>query len=440
MERGNKVNQIIDAWIQQNGKQGEELAKAIFNSPELALEEVKTAEFLKEYLKKAGFSIESGVAGMSTAFIAKWGSGKPVLGYLAEYDALPGLGQDAVPYRSPRPGPGHGCGHNLLGTGCAVSAAALKQAMTEEHLPGTVIVFGCPAEETLYGKVKMAESGCFDGVDVAIAWHPIGDTKVSEEGHQAIDSKKFRFYGVTAHAAANPEMGRSALDAAELMNVGVNYLREHVPDHVRMHYSYESAGEKPNIVADYAELWYFIRARDRATVDDVSARVDNVARGAALMTGTRVEIEPLTSCEDTLINQPLCEVFYNALQRVAPPVYTQEEYAFARELRKNNGGSDDTPPLKEGLQPLFHHTVPVFGSTDVANVSRVVPTVTITTTCTYNGAPGHHWTVTAMSGMSIGFKGMLYAAQAMAEGARDLILNPQTIVLAKEDFAKNAGK
>ncbi|MBQ9942081.1 MAG: amidohydrolase [Christensenellaceae bacterium] len=433
------MNACIDKWLADHREECWALADDIFNAPELGLEEHKTADYMVAFLKKHGFTVEEGIAGMDTAFKATWGSGKPVLGYLAEYDALPGLGQAPVPYRQPIDGPGHGCGHNLLGAGCAVSAAALKAVMEEEGLPGTVVVFGCPAEEILVGKVVMTDAGCFDDVDVAIAWHPIGDNKVSEEGHQAMDSKIFRFYGTTAHAAANPHMGRSALDACELMNVGVNYLREHVPDHVRMHYAYDAAGTKPNIVPDFAQTSYYIRARDRGTVNDVSARVDEIAKGAAMMTGTRVEIELLTGCDDTLINRPLCDLFYDALLRSRAPRYTPEEYAFAEELRKNNGGGTGSA-IREGVEPMFGCTQHVFGSTDVANVSRRVPTVTITTACTFYGSPGHHWAVTAMAGMSVGYKGMVYAAQAMAEGARDLILQPKVIEDAWADFRASTAK
>ncbi|MBS5645764.1 MAG: amidohydrolase [Clostridiales bacterium] len=436
------MNKTIDTWIKEHAEVSAKLAEDIFNHPELAEEEVNSAGYLRKYMEDLGFSIEENAGGMPTAFTATWGSGKPVIGFLAEYDALPGLGQDPVPYRSERKGPGHGCGHNLLGAGCAAAAGALKAAMEKENLPGTIIFFGCPAEETLVGKVRMGKAGCFDDVDVAIAWHPVGVNKVSEERQQAMDSKIYRFYGKTAHAAASPEMGRSALDAAELMNVGVNYLREHVPDHVRMHYSYDSAGEKPNIVPDFAQLSYFIRARDRATVDDVSARVDKIAEGAALMTGTRMEMELLTGCDDTLVNETLCRFMMEAFQDVPAPVYTEEEKAFATELRKNVEGDAHAgePPLREWIEPLNGHPEPAFGSTDVANVSRIVPTVTLNAVATFNGSPGHHWAVTAVSGMSIGFKGMLYGAQAMAEGAYRLLLHPEVVEAAKKDFAENSGK
>ena len=297
----------ITEWLQQNKAEIDRLADTIFTHPETAGEETQSAAALENFLQKNGFSVSKNTAGLPTAFTAEKGKGEPRIAFLAEYDALPNLGQNPVAHCDPVPGNGHGCGHNLLGAGIAAAACALAYALEQENLLGQVVVYGCPEEEICRGKIVMANAHCFDRDDAAISWHPADKNQVSEEVFQAMTSRVFRFYGKSAHAAASPEMGRSALDAAELTNVAVNYLREHVPTDVRMHYVYTHAGDKPNIVPNYAELWYYIRAASRKTMLDADRRVILAAEGAAHATETRMETEELTRSPETLLNRTLME-------------------------------------------------------------------------------------------------------------------------------------
>jgi aminobenzoyl-glutamate utilization protein B len=431
------MNSDIQDWFSRNTRRLTEFSDLIHGFAEIALEEVKSAGAAADFLKGEGFSVTPGLSGMATAFSASWGKGRPVLGFLGEYDALPGLQNEGVPRLEGNGGNGHGCGHNLLCAATVGAAAALKEVMEKDKIPGTVIFYGCPAEEIIVGKIKMVRNGDFNGLDAAIAFHPSDGNRVCVTSNQAMDSKRYMFYGQTAHAAAAPEMGRSALDAAELMNVGVNFLREHVPDHTRIHYVYLDGGNKPNIVPDYARVWYFIRARDRETVNDVSARIDKIAQGAALMTGTRSEMEYLSGCFDTFINFTLCRSFYASMRKIEPLRFSGEEKTFVREMQKNAGLEGQEEPLDESIQPLGEKVEYAMGSTDVADVSRVCPTVTINTTCVYKNAPGHNWVYTACAGTAVGHRGMLYAARIMAQGALDLLKAPEILEEAREEFEQN---
>lgn len=428
------MDQNIAYWFSENEAQLRRLALDIFAHPELAGEETQSASFLKEFMAAQGFSIKAGEGKLSTAFRAQWGSGKPVIGFLAEFDALPELGQQPVPERDPVAGNGHGCGHNLLGAGCAGAAAAMKAALEAEKLPGTVVLFGCPSEETCQGKAWMVQEGWFDDVDLAVSWHPSDKNQVSEESFQALVSRKFRFYGKTAHAAASPEQGRSALDAAELTNVAVNYLREHVADHVRMHYVYTSAGDKPNIVPGFAELWYFVRARDKETVTDADYRVCLAAYGASIATQTRVETEELTRSPDTKILNSLTKAMYEDLSAMGGTVFTEEEHEFAEKLRAALELPETGPALNTGVEPYKGATSHVTGSTDVSSVSQRVPTVTLNTACQVAGAPGHHWGITACAGSSVGLRGMVHAAKVMAVFGVRCVKQPGIINDAWEEF------
>ena len=332
-------------------KKMKETADYIFRHPEISEQEVQSSRALAAFLEEEGFALSWGIAGFETAFLAQWGQGKPIIGFLAEYDALPGMGQEVCSARRPSGGPGHGCGHNLLGTACAGAACALKERMEKEGLSGTVRVYGCPAEETVIGKIRMNAEGVFDDLSAAVTWHPFDRNRVSYDIWQAQDIKNYKFYGTAAHASKHPEMGRSALDAAELMNVGVNYLREHVADDVRMHYTYTNTDGPANIVPAYASTNYFIRSSKWERTEDASERVDNCARGAALMTGTRVEIERVTCNKEMKVNRVLAETFYEEMCRIPAPSYTEEELKFAAEISEaagfENGGVYFT-----GLEPL----------------------------------------------------------------------------------------
>lgn len=414
-------------------KKMKETADYIFRHPEISEQEVQSSHALAAFLEEEGFALSWGIAGFETAFLAQWGQGKPIIGFLAEYDALPGMGQEVCSARRPSGGPGHGCGHNLLGTACAGAACALKERMEKEGLSGTVRVYGCPAEETVIGKIRMNAEGVFDDLSAAVTWHPFDRNRVSYDIWQAQDIKNYKFYGTAAHASKHPEMGRSALDAAELMNVGVNYLREHVADDVRMHYTYTNTDGPANIVPAYASTNYFIRSSKWERTEDASERVDNCARGAALMTGTRVEIERVTCNKEMKVNRVLTETFYEEMCRIPAPSYTEEELKFAAEISEaagfENGGVYFT-----GLEPLEDQPVPLAIGTDVSDVSHTVPTVMLSAAAMCRGTPLHHWAATAQAGMSIGQKGMLYAAECMAAGAYRLVSEQELLEKAWEEF------
>jgi aminobenzoyl-glutamate utilization protein B len=430
------MDELISAYMDAQKNEFIALANKIFEYAELANEERLSSQCLAAFLEANGFEIKWNMGHLATAFRAEWGNGGPVIGFLAEYDALPGLGQKPVPYPSGNNGNGHGCGHNLLGAGAVAAAMAVKYVLEQQDLKGTVVLYGCPAEEELTGKIEMAKFGCFKELDLALTWHPADINRVCEISYQAMDSVKFRFRGRTAHAAGAPHLGRSALDAAELMNVGCNYLREHVPADVRIHYSYLSAGEKPNIVPNFAEVWYYIRAKDRATVDETTKRVIKVAEGATLMTETGFELEKVAGGPETLVNFTLCDILYQAMAGTKKPEYEDDEMEFAVEINKHLNGNESKTALFKGVIPLTGKVEYAPGSTDLSEVSQIVPTAMINTVCAVTGTPGHHWAVTAASGMSIGHKGMLFAAEVIAKAGLRLIKEPDILVKVKKEFKK----
>ncbi|MEM2195428.1 MAG: M20 family metallopeptidase [Candidatus Methanomethylicia archaeon] len=441
-------------WVNDNSERFVDIAQKIWEYAEPALQEYKSSKLLADELEKDGFVVKRNIGGMPTAFVASYGSGKPVIGILGEYDALPGLSQKAVPYREPvKEGmPGHGCGHNLLGTASFAAALAVKHFMDIYGLRGTVRFYGCPAEEILVGKVYMAKAGAFDDLDVALTWHPWIANTVWMASMLAMNNVKFKFYGIASHAAASPQAGRSALDAVELMNVGVNYLREHIIPDARIHYVITHGGQAPNIVPDYAEAWYFVRAPKRAQVEEIYNRVLNIARGAALMTDTRLEIEFITGCWEVIPNKLLSDLLYKNLEVVDLPKYTSEELKFAEEIIKSFPptqrealmSSYSVPRLEEALKRvIIDYVAPpedigkiLPGSTDVGDVSSKIPTAQLVTSTWVSGTPSHSWQAVATSGMSIGYKGMLMAAKALALTTIDLFLKTEAIEKAWEEHRK----
>lgn len=426
---------IIRKWMETHQDRMHDVAEYIFTHPEIAMQEKKSSQCLAQFLEENGFQIQWNIADMETAFVAEWGEGYPIIGFLAEYDALPRLGQKVSCEENLTGEAGHGCGHNLLGTACAGSAIALKEWMIEKKIKGTLRVYGCPAEEIVYGKIKMNNEGIFNDLSVAVTWHPFARNRVSYDIWQAQDVKVYKFYGISAHASQHPELGRSALDAAELMNVGVNYLREHVSDDVRMHYAYTSPHGAANIVPAFASTKYFIRASKASTKDDASKRVDDCAKGAALMTGTRVEIETLIHHKEMKVNKILSHLFYKAMEEVKVPVYSEEELEFAEKISKA-AGFENQGIYFTGLEPLEAEPVRLAIGTDVSDMSHTVPTIMLSAATMCNGTPLHHWAATAQSGMSIGYKGMMYAAECMALGTAKLLLNPEEIEKAWEEHRK----
>ena len=415
------MNRIAD-WIASHEAELTDIAHDIFCHPELAYEEIYSSKRLASFLENQGFQITWKTAGIDTAFTATWGNGSPRLGLLAEYDALPEIG--------------HACGHNLLGTGVCTAACALKNDMETSKTPGTILVYGCPAEEIMSGKIVMTRAGVFDDLDVAVMWHPFDRNRISNDIWQAQDVKNYTFHGISAHASRSPEEGRSALDAAELMNIGVNYLREHVPGDVRMHYAYIDNHIPANVVPDTAKTNYFIRSSLRSRTEDASRRVDDCARGAALMTGTSVDIELVKSCREMKINRALTKLYNKAFTKLDTPTYTQEELDFAAEISKE-AGLNNHGIYFTGLEPLEDEPVPIAIGTDASEVSHVVPMITISAATMCKGTPLHHWAAARQAGMSIGHKGMLYAARCMAEGTKLLIETPGALEKVWEDHRRD---
>ena len=438
------------------------IAKEIWDHPQVALQEEFAAKLLADRLGADGFALRWGAGGMPTAFIAEWGAGAPIIGFLGEYDALPGLSQDLSSERAPieAGGPGHGCGHNLFGTACMGSVMALKRAMQRQGIAGTIRFYGCPAEETLVGKTFMARDGVFDDLDAAISWHP-GDSNITWNGSSlAMNSFKVNFHGVAAHAGGSPWLGRSALDGVMLMDAGVNYMREHVPPESRIHSVVTSGGQAPNVVPAFAQVWYFVRAPQRAQVEEMYQWMQDIARGAALMSGTRHEIEFITGCYDLLPNDVMSDLLYEKMATVDDMRFSEREREFARELQAtfpegsvqrgfdwmqlstsaklDSGAIAD--PLWEGVYP--HSPAPPLmgGSTEVADVSWITPTGQISTTCWPLGTPGHSWQTVASSGSSIGAKGMIFAAKAMALAGLDLLVKPELLEAAQAEFKRARGE
>jgi len=445
----------VNEWLEERQGRFIGMADQIWSNPELALAEYKACSLQSDDLAADGFTITSNIGDLPTAFMAEWSSGKagPVIGFLGEYDALPGLSQHNQDVQDPIAvdGPGHGCGHNLLGTAALAAASVMKAWLEHSGTSATVRYYGCPAEETCEGKVFMARAGAFDDLDMAITWHPGSTNTVWAGSSLAVNNIKFRFRGRTAHAAANPETGRSALDAVELMNVGVNYLREHVIDAARLHYVITNGGGAPNVVPDDCEVWYFIRSPERHQVEELTERVRNIARGAALMTETTMEENFVSGAYNMLSNTVISEKMMAILDELGPIEFTDEEKAygktiadaFPREIRATMLAMENLPKelIEQGLNgevwPIRDADKVLPGSTDVSDVSWIVPTSQITTTTWALGIPGHSWAVPATGAMSIGHKGMLHAAKAMAMTGADFVLDPDLLQRAKDEFAKS---
>lgn len=417
-----------------------DVAKQIWGFAEVGYMETKSSALLQSELKSAGFTVKAGVAGEPTAFVAEYGSGKPVIAILGEFDALPGLSQDVSPTRKPlvNGGPGHGCGHHLFGTASTAAAIALKEWMQANNIKGTLRMVGTPAEEGGSGKVYMVRDGVFNDVDAVIAWHPGDDNAVTFGASMANVSGKFSFHGVSAHAAAAPQRGRSALDGVEVMNVMTNYLREHIPDGTRIHYVITDGGKAPNVVPDEAQVYYYVRHVDMNIVKDVWERVVNAAKGAALGTGTSFDLTLTGSVYALLPNETLAKVQQKALERVGGYTLTPEERAFAEQLQKSPNFVAKPLDMTSQVQPL-RRSGGDGGSTDVGDVSWVVPTVQLNAATWVPGTAAHSWQAVAAGGMTIGAKGMMIAAKTMALTATDLFTQPATLAAAKAEFEKARG-
>jgi aminobenzoyl-glutamate utilization protein B len=419
----------------------EEISQKLWDLSETALREQESAAYLAGKLEKHGFVVERGQAGMPTAFVATYGQNSPRIGILAEFDALPGVGNQAVPKRQPREdgvSSGHGCGHNLFGAASVVGAIALKEVMVRHQLKGTVKLFGTPAEETVVGKVYMAREGVFDDLDAAIDWHPATTTEVKNQSGRAMNNFEVEFFGQAAHAAADPWNGRSALDAVELLNYGVNLMREHVKPTARIHYVIPSGGDAPNVVPEYAKVWYYVRDINRGEVQELYERILRIVDGAAMATGTTSKIRLITGVHEYLLNRPLQEALQANLELVGPVRLSEVEQAFAFSLQRELGIEEVGFDLE--IQPLSGEPEnPEGGSTDVAEVSYIVPTVGFSVTTAAFGIPWHSWAATACHGTTAASKGAAVAAKVIAATGVDLLTNPDLLKEAQRAFAEASG-
>ncbi len=453
------------ASIDKDAALYEELADRIWENPELSLKEHKAAALYCRTLRALGFSVTEKLCGIDTAFCGSYGKGRPVIGILGEFDALSGLSQEAgaTEYAPLVPGgAGHGCGHNLLGAGSLAAAAAVKAYLEKSGRSGTVIFYGCPGEEGGSGKAFMAREGLWKQLDAALSWHP-GDVNQVETGtNNSSIQVLYKFSGKAAHAAADPYNGRSALDAVELMNIGVQFLREHMTDDCRIHYAITDAGGvSPNVVQAKAAVLYMVRANKVADSVALLARVDDIAEGAALMSGTSFERVFIDGTAELLPNHTLEELLYRSMAEIGVPTYTDEELAFAAALKKSfpparglpgiGARADDAiaeevgklsengaKPINDFLMPPFHGTLFTPGSTDVGDVSWLTPTAQLNTAAWPSGIPGHSWQTVACGKSSMAHKAMLYAAKALCSAAIDLFEDKELLEKAREEFARRS--
>ena len=431
-------HESVIAHVEANATGYASVAQQIWDLAEVGYQEVESSGLLQSRLADAGFRVEDGVAGMPTAFVASWGEGSPVIGILAEYDALPGITQDRSAERMPRPekGAGHACGHHLFGTGSVAAALAVKDWLASSGTPGTVRVYGTPAEEGGAGKVYMVRGGLFGDVDAVLHWHPGNQNSASPSTSLANKSAKFRFHGISAHAASAPEQGRSALDGVEAMNDMVNMMREHVPQETRIHYVITAGGAAPNVIPDFAEVYYYVRNPESELARSIFDRVVLAAEGAAMGTGTRMEYEVIHGIYAMLSNEVLQRKAQENLERVGGVAYDEAEKEFAAIIRETLA---NPVPLENAAQVQPYMPRKGGGSTDVADVSWIVPTAGISAATWVPGTPGHSWQAIAAGGMSIGEKGMVVAAKTLAMTAVDLFLDDELLPAAMAEYMGRIG-
>jgi aminobenzoyl-glutamate utilization protein B len=442
------------SWIDENKDKLIEISDKIWGYAEYGLCETQSSKLLADTLREHDFRVKTGIAKMPTSILAEKGSGEPIIAVMGEYDALPNLSNKKVPHKEPliEDGMGHGCGHNIHGTTALAAAIAVGEAIDKDGLKGTIRFYGTPAEENFSGKRIMVNHGLFDDVDAALSHHPGSLNVATLASSNVISGCRFHFYGKSSHAAGNPEVGRSALDAVELMNVGVNYLREHIIPEARIHYVIEYGGGQPNVVPDYARSHYYLRAPEQDLLEPIKERVRKIAEGAAMMTETRLEAEIGYGGYHKIPNRVLSEIVTTNMRSVGEPIYSDEEYAFAADIAKSFPRDDRETALRKNKVPDWEKLVDkdivttIFdawndgttspGSTDVADVSWITPTMEFNTACNVNGAPGHSWQFTACSGTGIGHKSLIFAAKTMAGSVIDLLSDPGLAVKAREEQLK----
>jgi aminobenzoyl-glutamate utilization protein B len=430
---GNKQEAL--ASIERHRAELTHISDEIWNFAETALKETRSSKALADYAVRQGFEVKRGVADMPTAFVASYGQGRPIIGVLGEYDALPGISQKVQPRKEALEAgkPGHGCGHNLFGAASLGAAIAIKELISAGKLKGTIRFYGTPAEEAIGGKIYMARAGLFNDLDVCLAWHPDDETRADVDSTQAIVDFIVEFKGKAAHAAADPWNGRSAVAALEFFTTGLNRMREFVKPTVRMHYVIQRGGDVPNVVPEYSRVWCWIRDSKRTGVEDVFARARKIAEGAALMAGCESKVTVQSGDYELLVNMAGEKLLYANLAALGPIKYTDEEQAFAKQIQaeagvEQKGLSGDIQPWREPKPD------PPGGSTDVGDVSWLVPTLHLSVTTAPAGAPWHAWPVVACGGMSIGHKGLVQAAKALAATMVDLFEDSKTVAAIQTEF------
>jgi aminobenzoyl-glutamate utilization protein B len=447
------LKQTAWKWIDDNSKNLAKMSDKIWGYAELGLWETKSSKLISDELEKHGFKLKRGVAGMPTAFVAEWGKGGPCIGVQGEFDALPLISQKVKTEKDPlKPGhAGHGCGHNVHGVSGMAGAIALRYELESEKIKATLKMYGCPAEENYDAKVFMVRAGLFRGVDACLSHHPSSINTAGLSSSTAINSVKFHYYGKTSHAAGSPEQGRSALDAVELMNIGVNYLREHIIQDARVHYVIEVGGGQPNVVPDYARSWYYIRAPERDQLDPIYKRILKIAEGAAMMTETTLKVEFIDGLYNIIPNRVVAETVVKNMREVGTPHYTKKELEFAAEIAKSFPKEQKIDMLRKIKLPNYEKYIDVnlptdvldpmgegevmAGSSDVGDVSWKCPTVEFGTTLNVLGAPGHSWQFVAMSGGTVAHKSLVFAAKTIAGTALDLITQSELLTEAKKEHA-----
>ncbi len=418
-----------------------ETNRTIWSYAEPSLLETRSAALLADLLEHHGFAVERSVAGLPTSFVATWGTGSPLVGVMAEYDALPGLSQAATPERQPLVpgGYGHGCGHSVFGTASVFAAIAAKEAAERSGIAGRIRCYGCPAEELLVGKVFLVREGVFEGADAILAWHPSDQTGADFITTKAMVSVHFTFHGRAAHAAVDPHRGRSALDAVELLNVGVNYMREHVKPDARIHYVITDGGVQPNVVPPRASVWYYVRADDHRDAVSYLDWISKIAEGAALMTQTQVERAVDTDCHEQIPSRVLADALDRNLRRIGPPSFDDADRDFARRIRATLPDVGEGPPLSEQIEPVSAEPRLVPGSSDVGDVSWFVPVGHLRAATQALGSPGHSWQITACTGGPIGEKGGAVAAKALACTLLDLLTDAELRRQARTELERRRG-
>ncbi len=416
------------------------ISDEIWGLAETAFEETKSAEILASYAEKNGFTVERGVAEMPTAFVATYGSGSPVISVLGEFDALPGISQKATPTKSPlkEGAAGHGCGHNLFGAGSLGAAIAIKELIQAGKIKGTVKFLGTPSEEKFFGKIWMVNAGLWDDVDVNISWHPSAETKADVQSSLALVDFKVEFFGQAAHASADPWNGRSASDALELYASGINYYREHVRPSVRMHYHIQDGGQVVNVVPDYSRIWVRVRDTKRSGMMPVYERVQEMAKGAAILANVDYKISLISGIYEVLVNREGGEIMQKNLELLGPIEYTDDEIAFGKKIQEIT--KKEQVGMDSAINPLLDTKEnPGGGSTDVGDVSWNVANINLGVTTAPKDTPWHSWAVVACGGMSIGHKGMLYSSKAMSMTMLDLFENPALVDKVKAEYKERKG-